>query len=79
MKKLNVFNSENEIVTIVINFDQDIIIQPKQTIQIETDSSFNSDNFYVEGDLENNWDAKYINDERTNLKLFKKYIPEWND
>jgi hypothetical protein len=77
MKTLSVYNSELEPVTIVLNFDNDITIQPLQSAIIETDSSFNSDNFYVESDEQ--WDARYTNEDKTELKLYKKYMPEWND
>jgi hypothetical protein len=78
MKTLTVYNSELEPVTIVLNFDNDITIQPLQFAIIETDSAFNSDNFYVDGDNENTWTVKYNNDQ-TELTLYKKYIPVWND
>lgn len=78
MKTLTVHNSELEAVTIVLNFDNDITIQPLQYVTIETDSSFNSDNFYVDGDDQNTWTVKY-NDNKTELTLYKKYVPVWND
>lgn len=75
MKKLKVYNSLDIAITVVIDFDNDHVLQPRSAITIETDATFNSDMFYVEGDQE--WKAKY-NTENGDIEI---YIagPQWND
>lgn len=74
---VKVYNTENETITLVLNFDNDVILEGKQFKELEINHSFNSDNFYIEGDLENTWQAKYDNEK--NIYLSKKYVPEWLD
>ena len=72
-----VYNTENETVTLVLNFNNDVVLEGKESIELEINDSFGSENFYIEGDLENTWQAKYDNEK--NIYLSKRYIPEWND
>jgi transposase-like protein len=77
MKTLTVWNSEEVKITIVLNGNEDITINPKASVTIETDHSFNSDNFYVDEDTEGKWMAKYMGDNKTELALYIKQS-HWN-
>ena len=68
MKKLKVFNGENVAITVVTNFDNDTVIQPKSFAIIETEATFNSDNFYVE--QEGKWLGKINGSTGADLEIY---------
>jgi hypothetical protein len=48
MGKVRVFNGSNEVITVVTNFNNDTVMEPKTFAEVETEAAFNSDDFYVE-------------------------------
>ena len=77
MKTLNVHNSENETVIVVVN-NEDFVIEPNETVVINTNASFNSDDFYVDGDDEGKWKANYSGENKENLSLHTKQYHNWS-
>jgi hypothetical protein len=70
MNQLKVINRENFTTIVVTNFDTDTVIAPNSFALINTNSRFGSDDFYVDGDVEDNWTSKMI-DENT-MEIFLK-------
>jgi hypothetical protein len=68
MKEINVYNSNFEFpVTIVLNSNERIVINPKETVQIETNSWLGNDDFRIESDQ--NWKECYSGRYNQNLIL----------
>ena len=70
MKKVNVYNSNYEnSVTIVLNTEEHITINPKETIQIETNSWLGENDFYLRPELDQIWIEAYHGRYNQNLIL----------
>lgn len=74
MKALKVYNSENETISVVVG-NWDLIIKPKSFVMVETDASFNTDDFHVMS--EENWQPKF-NTKNGDLELYISK-PIWID
>lgn len=60
MKKVNVYNSNYEnSVTIVLNSNERITINPKETVQIETNSWIGHEDFRIEDKEDQVWIEQY--------------------
>lgn len=75
MKTVNVYNSNYvHPVVILLNNNNHVVIDPKQTVQIETKSWFGYDEFRVDSDDAQNWKEYYAG--RYNENLILRYVEE---
>ena len=69
MKKINVYNSSNHPLTIIL-YGNSIDFKPKETIQIETDVWFGDENFRIaESNSSQCWKEAYMGRYDQNLIL----------
>jgi hypothetical protein len=72
MKTVNIYNQDSiNPVTIVLNSIGRVLINPKESIEIETNDWFGTESFHIESD-QNNWKEQYQG--RYNQNLILRYV-----